>query len=81
MQVFTEQNPQALEESDLTSSLVSGSKLISDILALPFDISRELYAFAVRSGIIEKSLLASARFGKTLNAMEKLTLGPWARSV
>ncbi len=81
MQVFTEQDAPTVAESDLTTSLVSGSKLISDILALPFDISKQQYAFAVRSGIIQKSLLASARFGKTLNAMEKLTLGPWARNV
>jgi hypothetical protein len=52
----------------------------SDTLALPFDIAREQYAKSVRLGLIERSLLASAQFGRTLNAMEKLTLGPFARS-
>jgi hypothetical protein len=51
----------------------------SDVMALPFDIARDQYAWAVRAGLIERSLLASAQFGQTLNAWERLTLGPWAR--
>jgi hypothetical protein len=50
-------------------------------MALPFDIARDQYANAVRAGLIERSMLASAQFGQTLNALERLTLGPWARSL
>jgi hypothetical protein len=52
-----------------------------NLLTLPFDIAREQYARAVKAGLIERSLLASARFGRTLCALEALTLGPWARKV
>jgi hypothetical protein len=51
-----------------------------NFMALPFDMAREQYAQLVRWGWIERSLLASARFNQMLNALEKLTLGPWARS-
>ncbi len=50
------------------------------VLALPFEIAREAYAKAVRSGLIQDSLLASARYSRDLSASEKLILGPWARS-
>jgi hypothetical protein len=49
-------------------------------MALPFDMAREQYAQSVRWGWTERSLLASARFNQMLVAMEKLMLGPWARS-
>jgi hypothetical protein len=52
---------------------------LSNCLALPFDIARERYARAVRAGLIERSLLASARFGTELTAWERIALGPWAR--
>jgi hypothetical protein len=52
----------------------------SALLALPFDIAREQYAQAVKSGLIEKSLLKSAKFGRDLKALEQLTLGPLART-
>jgi hypothetical protein len=51
----------------------------SDWLAIPFDMACEHYVLAVRSGLIERSMLASARFSRTLTALERLTLGPWAR--
>ncbi len=54
-------------------------RLGSDMLALPFDMARAQYAKAVQLGLIERSMLASARFGQTLNALEKLTLGPLSR--
>jgi hypothetical protein len=52
----------------------------SNFLALPFDMAREQYALAVKSGLIEKSLLKSAKFGRDLKALEQLTLGPLART-
>ena len=52
---------------------------MSVLLGMPFDLARELYARAVRAGIIQNSQIASARFSRALCASEKLTLGPWAR--
>lgn len=51
------------------------------VLGLPFDLARALYAHAVRFGLIEHSLLKSARFERNLGTVERLTLGPWARRV
>lgn len=51
----------------------------SDVLGVPFDMARAQYANAVKVGLIERSMLASARFGRMLNALEQITLGPWAR--
>ena len=51
----------------------------STLMAVPFDLARESYASAVRAGLIQRSLLGSARFGQMLNALELVTLGPWAR--
>ncbi len=55
------------------------ARLNSDVLALPFDMAREQYAKSVRAGLVERSLLASARFERTLRAWETLTLGAMAR--
>lgn len=53
----------------------------SQLLGQPFDLARSFYALTVRLGMIESSLLASARFGRDINSLEKMTLGPWARQV
>jgi hypothetical protein len=50
-------------------------------LGLPFDLARDQYARAVRAGLIENSMLASRNNELMLSALEKATLGPWARSV
>lgn len=51
------------------------------IISLPFEAARANYARAVRLGLIEHSLLKSARFARELGAIERLILGPWARRV
>ena len=51
----------------------------SDVLALPFDMAREHYAHSVRAGLIQRSLLASARFEQAISALERATLGWMAR--
>jgi hypothetical protein len=61
--------------------VTAAARTTINFMALPFDLAREKYADAVQAGLIERSMLASANFGRTLNALEKLTLGPWARSV
>lgn len=50
------------------------------VLSLPFDLARQNYAMAVRAGLIERSMLASAKFGKALIHLEAIALGPLARS-
>lgn len=52
---------------------------ISQVLALPFDMAREQYAKSARAGLIESSIIASARFEHAVSAMEQLTLGGMAR--
>jgi hypothetical protein len=50
------------------------------VACFPFDLARENYARSVRAGLVEQSMLASAKFGTTLCALETMTLGPLARS-
>ena len=52
-----------------------------NLLGLPFDIVRAQYARAVQLGLIERSMLGSRDFSRTLEALEQLSLGPWARHV
>jgi hypothetical protein len=59
----------------------SGWPIATQALALPFDLARSQYARAVRAGLIERSLLANAEFERTLGALERFALGPWARRV
>ena len=50
-------------------------------LVMPFDMAREQYASSVQAGLIERSLLSSAKFGRALSELENWMLGPWARNV
>lgn len=49
------------------------------LLAMPFDALRLQYASVVRSGLAQRSLLASGKLERALDALEKLMLGPLAR--
>jgi hypothetical protein len=53
----------------------------STAAAAPFDLVRSEYAAGVQCGAIERSILASAAFERDLGALERLTLGPFARTV
>jgi hypothetical protein len=66
-------------QSVVAPAMVEMARLSSDCLALPFDMAREQYAKSVRAGLVERSLIASARFERTLSALEQLTLGFMAR--
>jgi len=55
------------------------TNLTRNVLVMPFDAVRASYARAVRAGLIQRSMLASARFERHLNAVEDLALGPLAR--
>jgi hypothetical protein len=48
---------------------------------LPFDMAREQYGMAVQMGLLQRSMLAWARFERHIDRLEKATLGPWARRV
>ena len=50
------------------------------IAQLPFDLMRAHYAQAVRSGLVERSLLAAGRFERDVAMLERMALGPLARS-
>jgi hypothetical protein len=49
-------------------------------LAAPFDFARDVHAQAVKAGIIERSMLESAKFEYQLDALEHLLLGMFART-
>jgi hypothetical protein len=66
---------------DMTRQVSDATGLAMDVLGLPFDIARAQYARAVQAGLIERSMLASRDFSRTMGALEQLTLGPWARHV
>ncbi|OYU45524.1 MAG: hypothetical protein CFE44_07030 [Burkholderiales bacterium PBB4] len=53
--------------------------LVQTALCWPFDLARHNYAAAVRAGLIERSMLASAQFGRLLYQLELVALGPFAR--
>jgi hypothetical protein len=56
-------------------------EVLSHVLALPFDMIRAQHALAVQTGMWPRSLLESQRFESHLEAMERLALGPLARSL
>jgi hypothetical protein len=50
-------------------------------VAAGFDLARSQYAAGVQAGLIKRSLLASGAFERRLGLLERLILGPWARTV
>lgn len=48
-------------------------------MAMPFDALRFQYANAVMAGLVRRSILASGELERTVDALEKLALGPLAR--
>ncbi|MDD2917938.1 hypothetical protein [Rhodoferax sp.] len=56
-------------------------RTLSMVQGLPFDMAREQYAKAVQMGLIQRSMLAWAKFERQIDMLEKITLGPWARRV
>ena len=63
----------------LPKPMADMARVNREFLALPFDMAREQYAKSVRAGLVERSLIASARFERALSALELLTLGFLAR--
>lgn len=65
----------------LDNTVQGFGRTTTSVLVLPFDIARELYSKAVQVGVLQNSMLASRDFSLALSALEKTTLGPWARRV
>lgn len=65
----------------IAKSVTDVAGITMNLLGLPFDIARAQYARAVQVGLIERSMLGSRDFSRTMQALEQLTLGPWARHV
>ena len=63
----------------LTETAKSWVHVQRDMLVVPFDMAREQYTELVKLGVIENSMLASAKFNNQLKALEEATLGPLAR--
>lgn len=73
-----------LDEQSLRSAVDAADafrRLQTVGLTSGFDAARAQYAAGVQSGLIERSLLASAAFERKLGLLEQWLLGPWARSV
>lgn len=65
----------------LKNTTTDFGRTLSLVQGLPFDMAREQYAKAVQMGLIQRSMLAWAKFERQIDQMEKMTLGPWARRV
>lgn len=66
---------------NLGKTIQGFGKAASGMLGFPFDMAREQYARTVRVGLIPCSMLAARDFSLVLDALERATLGPWARRV
>lgn len=84
-QVFVGRKALALVERPSPDTATSLADAVHDcqasVAAAAFDFARAQYASAVQTGFVERSLLASSAFERSLAMLERLTLGPWARSV
>lgn len=56
-----------------------GTALAAPMQALAFDAVRHRYARAVTAGLTPRSLIASGRLERMLDALETMALGPLAR--
>jgi hypothetical protein len=72
------QRPGAQSADRLASTLHEGA---ASLASLPFDMARVQHAAGVLAGAWPRSLLESTRFEQRLGTMERLALGPLARSV
>jgi len=66
---------------DGSAALEASRSVVTAGATLPFDALRFTYASAVQSGLVRRSMLASRDFELQLNTLEKLVLGPFARTV
>jgi hypothetical protein len=73
--------PQGRPACDAGTCAVAGLQWVSDAMHLPFDVMRNQHAEAVHAGLMANSILESRDFEKTVDALEHMALGPFARHV
>lgn len=71
----------ALDAAASGACAMAGLQWFSHAMHLPFDVMRSQHAEAVHAGLMANSILESRDFEKTVDALEHLTLGPFARHV
>ncbi len=54
---------------------------LSSPMAMPFEAARQQYSLAVKIGLQPNSMLAYRDHFKSLDELEKATLGPFARQI
>jgi len=64
-----------------SAALHAPRSTVRAVATLPFDALRFAYASAVQAGLLRRSMLASRDVEVRLDALEKLVLGPIARTV
>ncbi len=60
---------------------LTGMPWLREAMHLPFDVMRSQHAEAVHAGLMANSILESRDFEKTVDALEHIALGPFARHV
>ncbi|MDD2728442.1 hypothetical protein [Malikia sp.] len=64
-----------------TQAFSQATELTRRPMAVPFEAARQQYSLAVRAGLQPNSMLAYRDHFKTLDQLEKATLGPFARQL
>jgi hypothetical protein len=77
-------SPSALRASTSHPLTTTGDRptpvsVSQEFLAMPFDALRCHYAGAVMAGLVKRSIIASGNLERSLDALEKIILGPLAR--
>ena len=65
----------------MDAAVASAVSVAKHAMQWPFDTLRDQYASAVRAGLIERSLIASARFERKVAVLEQSLLGACSRHV
>ena len=65
---------------DGAAAFEANRSVVSAGATLPFDALRFAYASAVQTGLVRRSMLASRDVELQLSALEKILLGPFART-
>jgi hypothetical protein len=66
--------------SDFSSEVATDvTRVLVQALGLPFDYVRAMHAASAQAGLIQKSMLESRDFERTLASLERFALGLWAR--
>jgi hypothetical protein len=73
--------PEGYRSDSPTPCVAPGLQLFSDMLHMPFDVMRTQHAEAIHAGLMANSILESRDFENSVDALEHIWLGPFARDV